>query len=545
MSIDIPLAILPPIAQIGVDTSSVSEADVQMPATNTKNQKRRRRPAKPARAYSGIPAVVSTPGQRAPGVVSGVRKLPTRYDFESYTFGGPFKEDTNEMPTEEIQPRFELSENKPVDTETRKDTWFSKLLRPADDELEAERQGLRWNWALEHRFMPPGSKWNETVWNGVDRENQFLAKLIAQQKAQGGLMSPIAQMRLRGQFLDQYNKLVNEYKEGNWDDPERAYTDFANEVMRLKGQFKEAGFNPDDLRLPPPVSGKRGGFTTQAGPSKLRRQWNYANTVNNKLGEWIQSGKINDPEFMGSSEVTAYLDSTYETIIKYLKESSNAMADAEKQRLQILTLTDDGTTAVRETIKAYQKALAGVMASASAKDWSQNNRGKVNEIIKAMGFDPDKTDKNSLGDQMAVAAGVIASALAKNDELPHDVASDLKAIQEQYDNYIKNMMFAANVAPHIVASMASALGRSAGDAYNDQAFAAGRQTADNLGDIEDLTGSIGRNAVPMSPLLEPPTFIVPSLAPRPKGKVTTNPESKGENKPASTANVPGVELEGF
>lgn len=415
-----------------------------------------------------------------------------------------------------------------------------------DSELDAAQRGLRWHWHNENSFMPPGSEWNKTVWQGADRESQLLNRGSA---GNSGLMSPIAKVRLRGQWLSERNKAIQDYINGNWDDPERAYKDFQLAIGKIDNKLRELGEDEALLRPVPPVAGKRSQFTAQTGPSKLRKQWNYANSVNNKLNEWLTTEskpgikKINDPEFMGKSEVTTYLDSVYETLIKYLKESSNAMADAEKKRLQILTLTDEGHDAVVQTIKAYQKALAGVMASASAKDWSQNNRGKINEIIKAMGFDPESMPKASLGEQMAVLAGIIVSSLSKNDELPHDVRTDLEAIQSQYDAYMENMMFAANVAPHIVASMAAALGETAGNQYNDQAFAAGRQLADNLGEIEDLTNVIPRNAVPMSKLLEPPKFITPSLAKRPKGRVSTNPESAGETKPAGTASVPGVSFE--
>lgn len=419
-----------------------------------------------------------------------------------------------------------------------------------ESELAAARRGQRWHWHNENSFMPPGSEWNKTVWQGADRENQWLAQMLKQAAAdKGGIMSPIAQVRLRAQWLSERNKTIQDYINGNWDDPERAYKDFQSAIEKIDTKLRELGEDEALLRPVPPVSGKRSQFTSQTGPSKLRKQWNYANTINNKLNEWLTTEskpgvkKINDPDFMGRSEVTAYLDSVYETLIKYLKESANAMADAEKKRLQILTLTDEGHDAVVQTVKAFQRALAGVMSSASAKDWSQNNRGKVNEVIKAMGFDPEQMDKATLGQQMAALGGVIVSSLAKNSELPHDVRTDLDAIKEQYDKYMENMMFAANVAPHIVASMASALGESAGNQYNDQAFVAGRQLADNLGEIEDLTSLIPRNAVPMSKLLDPPKFVVPSLAKKPKGRVSTNPESIGENEPAGTDTVPGVSFE--
>ena len=440
----------------------------------------------------------------------------------------------------------------PVQEPSEGGNWFSRLIAPPKDELEAANNGLRWHWALEHRFMPPGSKWNETVWQGADRENLWLKNMLKQKNGLDVGIPSAAAIRAREQtrraILDQYNRALNEYKAGNWDDPERAYNDFKTEVERLREQYRKAGteygaeFDPEDLRMPPPISGERRGFTTQTRAVKHRDQWNYANDVNNKLAGWIASGKINDPNFMQSNEVTAYLDSAYETLVKYFKESSNAMADAEKQRLQILALPDSSYDEVVGTIQDFQRALYGLMRSASAKEWSQSNKGKVNEILKAFGFDPKAMDKESLANQMWTLGGIIVSSLARPDELPHDVAQDLEAIKAQLDTYMKNMMLAANVAPHIVANMAYNLAHTSANQYNDQAFAAGRGRADNLGDIIDLTDKISKNAMPVSRLIKRPKFTWPSLAKDPNARVnvSTLPASEGEQNPQGQTPTAGI-----
>ena len=451
----------------------------------------------------------------------------------------------------EAEPRSNYVEN-PVTEPAEKGNWFSRLIAPPEDELEAARNGLRWHWALEHRFMPPGSKWNETVWQGADRENLWLKNMLKQKNGLDVGIPSAAAIRAREQtrraIIDQYNRALNEYKAGNWDDPERAYEDFKTEVERLREQYRKAGleygaeFDPEDLRIPPPISGERRGFTTQTRAIKHREQWNYANDVNNKLNEWVTSGKINDPKFMSSNEVTAYLDSAYETLVKYFKESSNAMADAEKQRLQILALPDDSYDEVVGTIQDFQKALIGIMSSSSAKEWSQSNKGKVNEILQAFGFDPTKMDRESLANQMWTLGGLMVSSLARPDELPHDVAQALEGAKTQFDTYMKNMMLAANVAPHIVANMAYNLAHTAKNQYNDQAFAAGRGRADMLNDIADFTDKIPRNAMPISRLIKRPGFVWPTLAKDPNARlnVSTLPGSEGEQNPKSQTPTAGV-----
>ena len=204
------------------------------------------------------------------------------------------------------------------------------------------------------------------------------------------------------------------------------------------------------------------------------------------------------------------------------------MADAEKQRLQILVLPDNAHDEVVGAIQDFQKALAGVMSSASAKDWSQNNRGKVNEILKDFGFNAEEADKEGLAAMVEGGMGTLMKALANKDELPHDVATDLEAIKTQFDTYMKNMMLAANVAPHLVANMAKTLADFNANAYNDQAFKAGRARADFLGSLEDLTDKIPPDAMPVSKLIERPKYIWPSLNKRGKAKTTANPQTGAE-----------------
>lgn len=484
---------------------------------------------------------------RQPGGFEGEVEYPTGRGYE-----GPFEEDVPvKNPTaysksgSNILP-FRIPKEEPkVNVKPAEDNWFSRIIAPSEDELEAARNGMRWHWALEHRFMPPGSKWNETVWNGVDRENAWLAQLLRQKAADDGTMSPIAKQRELSRISGQYDKLVSEYLKGNWDDPQRAYADFLTEAERLRKQYAEQGGSYDDLRLPPPVSGGRSGFTSQARTAKLREQYNFAKGVNEELASWLSvdpatgKRKIDDKKFVNEKKV--YLDSVYERLLKHIKDSSNTMADEEKQRLQILVLPDNAMDEVIAEVQGFQAALRGIMSSASAKDWSQNNKGKVNAVIDAMGFDPSK-DKATLGNQLATLGGVIVASLSRNDELPHDVATNLQAAKTKFDTYMKNMMLSASVAPHIVANIASLLGNTVADIYNDQAVVAGRGKADFLEGMQDISKQIPRDAMPLSELIKHSDYAWPSLAPNPGDiRASTNPESEGENNPSTAGgDVPGI-----
>lgn len=553
--VTLPFAVLPEQGPSYM-TGPVSEADVNLPVKESKKKPKKKREL-PRRAYSGSPAVVSN--GRGPQTVKGF-SLPTEEEFDLREYGvsngtgkgyeGPFvEEEVTEDVEEEPVRRSGGVPGKTIQVRPGEDTWFSRMIRPDESELEAARNGLRWNWALEHRFMPPGSKWNETVWQGADRENRWLANMLKQRN--GGLdvgIPTAATVRAREQarraVMDQYNKTLAEYMKGHWDDPERAYADFKKEVERLREQYRKAGeaygveFDPEDLRLPPPVSGSRSGFTTQSRPSKLREQYNYGKSVLDELSTWLQPDeknpdirKIDNPDFVKSKK--AYLDSVYERILKHIKDSSNTMADQEKQRLQILVLPDDAYDEVVLAVKDYQDALAGIMSSASAKEWSENGKGKVNAIIEAANFDPSKSDKATLGEQLAALGGVTVSSLSKKDELPQDVASNLNAAKSQFDTYMKNMMLSASVAPHIVAQLSKILGDTIVKEYNSQAFVSGRSDADSLSEFEDISDQIPTDAMPMSTLIKRPKYVWAPRAKKPGDIPTTsNPASKGEQKPA-------------
>ena len=460
-------------------------------------------------------------------------------------YAGPFvAEAETEQPTP-VKSRDGLFPRRTIEGGTRgttEETFLSNLIRPPEGELEAARNGMRWHWALQNRWMLPGSKWNETVWNGVDRENQYIAQLLKQKKDQDlNLGIPTAaeiraREMYRGKVMDQYNKALAEYMKGHYDDPERAYEAFKTEVERLREQYRKAGevygmeaFDPEDLRIPPPIAAPRNAGATAPKMFDLSKERDFAAGVVDELKSWIADGRINDPEFMQGQQAAAYLDSVYERLMKAIKASSNTMADAEKQRMQILLLPDDALAMVQDAILDYQNKLAMAMESASAKEWSQNNRGKVNEIINDLGFNPKSMDKASLASAMEVLGGTLTKAMSSKDELPHDVATDVNALKEQFDTYMKNMMLAANVAPHIVANMAANVGKFNSTIYNNQAFRAGRMGADYLKPIEDISAIIPKNAMPIDKLLKnPPKFVAPTLNVRGNINNTGNPQTGKE-----------------
>ena len=169
-----------PINMYG-DSQPVAEHEVELPTKPKAPKKPKERPY-PARpiipplAFDGRGFQSINPPQPREENEFDLR----RYGISNGTgkgYEGSFTEPATEeqpAPVKEadgLLPRRTIDGGRPAAT---KESFLSRLIAPSEDELEAARNGMRWHWALEHRWMLPGSKWNETVWNGVDRENQYL-----------------------------------------------------------------------------------------------------------------------------------------------------------------------------------------------------------------------------------------------------------------------------------------------------------------------------------------------------------------------------------
>lgn len=357
-----------------------------------------------------------------------------------------------------------------------KDTWFSKLIGPEKDELEAARNGLRWHWALENRFMPPGSKWNDTVFKGVDRENQWLSRMLAEKNGEGNRQSA-AEIRAKQMELNrikgQYDALLREYNAGQWDTSSREYKEFKAAAEKLRANYIAQGGNPDDLRPPALQVGK----LTQAGSSNLvKKRETLGQTLNigNKIATALTDGTVDDPHRL--KLLTTALDKDLQSVAAKIGGDSSSMADAEKVRIQIQFLPENARAEVYKTVENYRKAMASIAREAMSRGWSTNLVGKIAGAASAF----ESNEKTGLTDitSFGKLAGAIHDAIfsGKLAELPQDLATAAKTVQNMYDNYMVNMMLAANMALDVSAYMAQWLYDRTFPIYNNEAFTLGRMS---------------------------------------------------------------------
>ena len=427
-------------------------------------------------------------------------------------------------------------------TNQSSDSWFSRLLRPSDAELEAQKRNQRWNWALENRFIPPGSQFEQTVMAGAARENQWLAQLLRQYH--GTDVSPIATERQRSNMMNMWKQYLRDIENGHFD----AYGGTAESAQQWEEAFRQRydslfgqGSNID-LAPVAETTGKRADLQRKHFVD-ARRVLSDTETVDNKIREWAAAGDFQNP--VKSRLIKNELDKIAQSLSSTLGGDSKNMADAEKIRIQILYLPESAQDRVRETIRRYREALTAIMNSASAKEWSQSNRGKVKEMQAAFGTLPDimgNEDRGSLGDLAATMGTFVSKALSDKAELPHDVATDLQAAKNLYESYMQNMVLAANVDPAVAHHMATYLHNQFRNYYNAEVQYARRPGDAWQNTLQEMDYAKLAQEVPADPLLNPPVFIAPRTETPVKGKKpTTAPQSRGETKPApAQTTIPGV-----
>lgn len=418
------------------------------------------------------------------------------------------------------------------------DTWFSKLIAPEKDELEAAQNGMRWHWAMENRFMPPGSKWNDTVFKGVDRENQWLSRMLAQKNGNqpSGAEVRAKQMELN-RIRSQYDALLREFNAGQWDTSSREYKEFKEAAEKLRANYVAQGGNPDDLRPPALQVGK----LTQAGSNNLvkkRETLGQTLFIGNKIATALTDGTVDDPQKL--KLLTTALDKDLQSVAAKLGGDSSSMADAEKIRIQIQFLPENARAEVYKTVENYRRAMTSIAREAMARGWSTNLVGKIAGAASAF----ESNEKSGVTDLTAFGklAGAAHDALlgGKLTELPQDLAVAMQTVQQMYDEYMNNMMLAANMALDVSAYMAQWLYDRTYQVYNNEAFTLGRMSElipQNM--FPKIDYELAAKAVPTDKLIMAIDF--PNVVPvQHKGNQNKNDDKNKKRPPGTSETTDGV-----
>lgn len=353
---------------------------------------------------------------------------------------------------------------------------LKRFFGPTAKEMEYANNGKRWTYELENSFIAPGSKFQDLVMQGVDRENAQ-AKLDMSSKA--GVASTLARSRDLSRIASNYKALISQYINGNWDDPERAYADVLKAAGEMKAAYKMAGGDTSELPPLPPVSGKRSEMQ-KTKPETAFAAFNTAKNIYNEIKGMYDSGKLDDTEFMDTQGKNIF-DSYIVPLSKILKESGAVTSEAEQKRIQYLFMTDESRAYLDKAINDYAKTLKQIMTSSAAYARTQDGRNFAQIMKEAFGTKPDGTldlDLGNIGAAITTAGTMLG--MLKQSGLPTNLASNLEAAKQAYDAALEQSLMSATVSPKTVLYLAELAMKKSAEAVNAFAFRNGRQMADML-----------------------------------------------------------------
>ena len=189
--------------------------------------------------------------------------------------------------------------------------------------------GKRWTHFTQHGFTGMhGDAFNELMTlvnsekgNGVGGGSTYGQELRAKEQH-------------RRSILDQWNKLLSEWNSGRYASGD-AYTvkEFFTEANRLRQEFANAGYNPNELRRPSiNAGGFQQGFQKDLQADRGKLDW-IGGTLND-----IQQNVARNPNWLNSNQAQVYFDKLSEYIILNMSQSRGAIADAEKVRIQVASM---------------------------------------------------------------------------------------------------------------------------------------------------------------------------------------------------------------
>jgi len=232
------------------------------------------------------------------------------------------------LPTVEAKPREDFTvEWQPTQSE--------QVQNPTNDPHRTVLQALMgWD------DVPFGKRWTHFTQHGFtgmhgDAFNELMT-LVNSEKGNGiGGGTYGQELRAKEQhrrsMLDQWNKLLSEWNSGKYASGD-AYTvnEFFTEANRLRQEYANAGYNPNELRRPSiNAGGFQQGFQKDLQADRSKLDW---------IGGWlndIQQNVARNPNWLNSNQAQMYFDKLSEYTILNWAQSRGAIADAEKVRAQV------------------------------------------------------------------------------------------------------------------------------------------------------------------------------------------------------------------
>lgn len=395
-----------------------------------------------------------------------------------------------------------------------------------------------WN-HLEHSWFLPGSSFEKTVMQGVDRELQHMRMM----QNQGGYGSgnrnsgsSYGQARIeiarRNNIKSAIHNLIQNATNGYYDTTDGVNVErIRDKYERMKQEYLASGGLESEIDDLPELFGKRNDALRTRALDDLQK-FTDAESVLKGMERYI------DPE-TGESKTDpkawqAVADSYIELLAGAMKRATtSSMGENDKVRVQYLALSDNDRAKVAKVLRDYYKSTAGAMRTYAMTTKRYDTRSTAEDIARGLESAAGNADTN---DSEWILTGVetLAKGLNRADNIPmSDLGQMLNGYKDNLDTYLKTMIMDAQVSPQFVYELARTVANNRAESYNGMMRASRRNGADVLTprdvskwNIQDYTpdNSLFVNQQPRFPV--PKTPGIPNVN---VGDVPTNPESKGTN----------------
>lgn len=316
---------------------------------------------------------------------------------------------------------------------------FSLLgfLRPSDEELDAQANGMRWHHEMENGWML-SPQWQKTVFAGVDREKQANAERSAE--------SARAKEARQRRYQNGWDKMITAWEHGHWDDKSREYNELREAMMQFRNDAIARGVDTSSWQIP----GITAGQVANAQKQSLIKLQNdivsaeqaYDDMV--RYSEKLKSGTMTEKD---RANFLATFDKRLEDMVRIVSGvSGGSLADAEKIRIQYQALPPAMKTYMENERQKFFNALAGNMRYLSSNAKSAETTNKLAKALAQL----KPGSSTDFGTALTNTLGVLTSILSDKDELAIGTTTD--EVIAQYKHLMDSIMQYAIVDPNIMMS---------------------------------------------------------------------------------------------
>ena len=316
---------------------------------------------------------------------------------------------------------------------------FSLLgfLRPSDEELDAQANGMRWHHEMENGWML-SPQWQKTVFAGVDREKQANAERSAE--------SARAKEARQRRYQNGWDKMITAWERGHWDDKSREYNELREAMMQFRNDAIARGVDTSSWQIPGITAGQVAN-TQKQSLIKLQNDIVSAEQAYDDMVRYsdkLKSGTMTEKD---RANFLATFDKRLEDMVRIVSGvSSGSLADAEKIRIQYQALPPAMKTFMENERQKFFNALAGNMRYLSSNAKSAETTNKLAKALAQL----KPGSSTDFGTALTNTLGVLTSILSDKDELA--IGTTTEEVIAQYKHLMDSIMQYAIVDPNIMMS---------------------------------------------------------------------------------------------